>query len=95
MNQRAALLFSSTSVVAAIVVGSMLVGNWGGGILDNRIEWVFWAGAILGAVGIGLLGVASVCRGDSLVERLMRIGMALFLVAPVLCVVAYFTDYWI
>jgi hypothetical protein len=92
-GRRAAALFAATSVVAAITVGAMMVGGWGAGRLDNDIEWVFWAGAILGAVGIGLLGVASVRASGG--WGLVRAGMALFLVGPVLCVVAVFTDYWI
>ena len=93
VNRTASSLFAATSVVAAITVGAMLVGDWGAGILDNRVEWVFWAGAILGGVGIGLLGVASVRASGG--WALTRAGLALFLVAPVLCVVAVFTDYWI
>ena len=94
-------LFASTSLVAAITVGAMLVGDWGAGILDNRVEWVFWVGAILGAVGIGLLGLAALPPGRDVsraVRRstgLVRAGLVLFLIAPVLCVVAVFTDYWI
>ncbi|MDO7883091.1 hypothetical protein [Antiquaquibacter soli] len=91
---RATLLFAATSIVAAIVVGAMLVSGWGGGILDNRVEWVYWAGAIFGAVGIGLLGAATVAP-ERASGRLTVAGVALFLVAPVLCVVAVFTDYWI
>ena len=100
-NRTAASLFASTSLVAAITVGAMLVGDWGAGILDNRVEWVFWAGAILGAVGIGLLGLAALPPGRDIrraVSRsaaLVRAGLGLFLIAPVLCVVAVFTDYWI
>ncbi|CAN5253360.1 hypothetical protein BH09ACT5_BH09ACT5_10270 [soil metagenome] len=101
VNRTATALFASTSLVAAITVGALLVGDWGAGILDNRVEWVFWAGAILGAVGIALLGLATLPPGRDLsrtVRRssaLVRAGLALFLVAPVLCVVAVFTDYWI
>ena len=95
MNPRATTLFAATSIVAAIVISGMLVGDWGGGILDNRVEWVYWTGAILGGVGIGLLGIAAVLAREAVVERLTRVGMGLFLIAPVLCVVAVFTDYWI
>ena len=89
---KATALFGATSIVAAITVGAMLVANWGAGVLDNRVEWVFWAGAILGGVGIGLLGIATLLTRA---EGLVRAGMILFLIAPVLCVVAVFTDYWI
>ena len=91
-ERNAALLFSSTSVVAAITVGAMLISGWRAGTLDNSVEWVFWAGAILAAVGIGALGVASVSGGGM---GLLRAGMTLFLLGPVLCVIAVFADYWI
>ena len=100
-HRSATSLFAATSLVAAITVGAMLVGDWGAGVLDNRVEWVFWAGAILGAVGIGLLGIAALPPGRDLSTALsrttvlVRAGLLLFLVAPALCVVAVFTDYWI
>jgi hypothetical protein len=97
IERQAATLFVGTSLVAAIAVGAMMVADWSGGRLDNRIETLFWAGAILGAVGIGLLGLAAVPRvvpGRGTLT-LIRIGVALFLVAPVMCTVAVFGDYWI
>lgn len=101
VDRKATTLFAATSLVAAITVGAMLVGDWGAGVLDNRIEWVFWAGAILGAVGIALLGFAALPAGSDPARAarraagLVRAGLLLFMLAPVLCVVAVFTDYWI
>jgi hypothetical protein len=101
VERTASTLFAGTGIVAAITVGAMLVGNWAAGILDNRVEWVFWAGAILGAIGIALFGVAAVSAGRDAsraarrASALVRAGMVLFIAAPVLCVVAVFTDYWI
>jgi hypothetical protein len=97
LERQAATLFVGTSLVAAIAVGAMIVADWSGGRLDNRIEPLFWAGAVLGAVGIALLGIAAIPetvprRG---ILNLIRVGVALFLVAPVLCTVAVFGDYWI
>jgi hypothetical protein len=94
-GRRATALFSSTSIVAALVVAAILVSNWGAGSLDNRVEWVFWAGAILSGVGIGLLGLASVSAMPRRIVGLTRTGLGLFMIAPVLCVIAVFTDYWI
>jgi len=84
-------LFASTSIVVALVVGSMLVSGWRAGSLDNRVEWIFWAGATLGAVGVGLFGIASAWSASQFVKP----GVVLFLVAPVLCVFAVMADYWI
>ncbi|CAN5282586.1 hypothetical protein BH11ACT3_BH11ACT3_18510 [soil metagenome] len=90
---RSTLLFGATGLIAAITVAALQVSGWHAGSLDNRVEWIFWAGAILGAAGIGLLGVAAIPGRPG--ERLIPAGMVLFLVAPVLCVVAVFADYWI
>ena len=97
LERQAAVLFVGTALVAAIAVGAMIIADWSGGRLDNRIETLFWAGAILGAVGIGLLGLAAVPGrpGRRGVRGLIRVGVALFLVAPILCTVAVFGDYWI
>lgn len=95
MSNRAALLFSSTSIVAAIIVSAMLESGWSGGRLDNHIEWLFWAGAILGAIGIAAFGIAAITTNERRSVRVERAAMFLFLVAPVLCVIAIFTDYWI
>lgn len=88
---KAAVLFAATSIVAAIAVGAMLISGWHAGSLDNRVEWIFWAGAILGAAAVGCLGLAAVRDA----ARLATVGMSLFLIAPVLCVIAVFADYWI
>ena len=94
-ERKATALFVGTSLVAAITVGAMLVAGWSGGRLENRIEVLFWAGAILGAVGIGLLGIATLPSSRlGLIRGLTRAGTLLFMVAPVLCVVAMFADYW-
>ena len=88
-------LFAATSLVAAITVGAMLVSGWHAGSLDNSVEWIFWAGAILGAVGIAAFGAGVLARTVDGIRRDIRIGMILFLLAPVLCVFAVMADYWI
>jgi hypothetical protein len=86
------VLFAATGLMVAVTVAGIRIAGYRPGVLDNRVEWLFWAGAILGAAGVGLLGIASI-PGRSV--RLIAAGMGLFLVAPILCVVAVFADYWI
>ncbi|MDQ2699363.1 MAG: hypothetical protein M3Y46_11260 [Actinomycetota bacterium] len=94
-ERKAQTLFAATALVAAIVVGAMLVSGWSGGVLRNDIEVLFWAGAILGAIGIGLLGLATLpTYRVGIITGLTRVGVVLFLVAPVLCVTAVFADFW-
>ena len=96
IDARATALFAATAIVTAIAVAGMQISGWRGGSLDNRIEPLFWAGAILGAVGIGILGIAAMPGGrEATTVRLVRGGLGLILIAPVLCVVAVFTDVWI
>jgi len=99
-ERTATSLFGSTSIVLAIIVGAMLVSGWRAGSLDNRIEWLFWAGAILAAAGTACLGLASMPSTGAASEARgrtgpVRAGLMLFMTGPVLCVVAVFTDYWI
>ncbi|HEV7741794.1 MAG TPA: hypothetical protein VGO65_05195 [Pseudolysinimonas sp.] len=92
-GRRATALFAATGLMVAITVAGIRIAGWKPGVLDNSVEWVFWAGAILGAAGVGLLGVASIPGRAS--TRLIGAGMVLFLLAPVLCTFAVFADYWI
>lgn len=95
-ERKATALFIGTSLIAAITVAAMLVSGWGGGRLRNDIEVLFWAGAILGGVGIGLLGFATLgVDRVGMIRGLTRAGTVLFIVAPVMCVTAVFVDYWI
>lgn len=95
-ERKAVSLFIGTAVVAAVVVAGLTIGDWSGGMLDNRVEPLYWAGAILGGLGVGSLGLGTLPRRSArLITALTRIGVVLFLVAPPMCVVAIFWDYWI
>ncbi len=100
-ERQATTLFIGTSLVVAVTVGAMRVSGWSGGVLDNRIEPVFWAGAVLAGAGVILFAVASMpSEGDEAaaivrIGRLLRTGLILFVSGPVLCVTGVFIDYWI
>jgi hypothetical protein len=95
-ERKAVPLFVGAGVVVAVVVAGITVAEWGGGILDNRVEPLFWAGAILGGIALALLGLATLPRRSAtLITALSRTGVLLFLVAPTLCILAIFWDYWI
>ena len=91
IDLRPTVLFVGTSLVVAIVVASMLVSGWRAGSLTNDVEWIFWAGAIFGAVGVACFGASVVVNG----KRLIPVGLLLFCAAPVLCVTAVIADYWL
>jgi drug/metabolite transporter (DMT)-like permease len=90
---RATLLFAATGLMIAITVAGIRIAGWRAGVLDDRVEWLFWAGSILGAAGVALFGLAAVRSRTS--DRVVQAGMALFLLGPALCVIAVFADYWI
>jgi hypothetical protein len=95
-ERKAVALFAAAVVAAAVVVAGITIAGWGGGTLNNRIEPLFWAGAILGGVALALLGLATLPRRSSaIITALSRAGILLFLIAPTLCIVAMFIDYWI
>jgi hypothetical protein len=93
METRATVLFAATGIMVAVTLAGIRIAGYRPGVLDDSVEWVFWAGAILGAAGVGMLGVSAIPGRAS--TRLIAAGMLLFLVAPVLCVFAVFADYWI
>ncbi len=93
-ERQAGLLFVGTALVLAVAAGAMQIAGWSGGRLDNRIEPLFWAGAVLAAAGTGCFGIAAVPWRVGVVGML-RAGMLLFLLGPVLAVTAVFGDYWI
>ncbi len=98
---RATALFIGTALIAAVTIGSMRISGWSGGVLDNRVEPVFWAGSIFAALGVILFAIAAMpVRADDAtavvrMRRLLRAGLALFIAGPVLCVTGVFVDYWI
>jgi hypothetical protein len=95
-ERKAVALFTGAAVAAAVVVAGITIADWGGGILDNRVEPLFWAGAILGGLALALLGLATLPRRSAgIITALTRAGVLVFLVAPTLCIVAIFLDYWI
>ena len=93
METRATVLFAATGLMVAITVAGIRISGWKPGVLDNSVEWIFWAGAILGAAGVGVLGVSAIPGRAS--ARGIGTGIVLFLIGPVLCTFAVFADYWI
>lgn len=87
----AARAFITCAVIMSVIFGATLLLG-----LDPRSELVFWVGAIIGFVGIALLGIAAVrmpthdWRAVRRMRWLTRLGIVLFIAAPVLCGSALF-----
>jgi MFS family permease len=100
VEHRAALLFVGASLVMAVVCGAIIVSGWFAGGLQDRWERIFWAGAILSFVTLGVLAAAAFpagadeARAIRRVTRLTRLGLVLFMLAPTLCLVALILDFY-
>ena len=64
LERQAVALFTVAALVEAIVCGSVIVSGWFAGVMEDHAERVFWAGAILGAVGIRMLGAAAAAESQ-------------------------------
>jgi len=96
----AAVIFVGATLAMAVICGAVIVSGWFAGVIEDRAERVFWAGAVLAAVAVTILGVAAIPAGSDdarAVRRarlLLRVGLVAFLVAPALCVGALVANFY-
>jgi hypothetical protein len=85
----------------AIVCGAIIESGWFAGVIEDRFERVFWAGAILAGAMVAVLAAAAFPGGrdDVRVVRritlLLRVGLIMFVVAPALCIGALAADFFL
>ena len=100
LERTAVTLFGIAALVEAIVCGAVIVSGWFAGAIADPPERVFWFGAALAGLAIVVLGAAAVPGGqdDARALRrtrlLLRIGLAMFLIAPALCVGALVVNFF-
>lgn len=100
LERNAAVLFVGAAMVMAVICGSIIISGWFAGVIEDRAERVFWAGAILALLGVLTLGGAAFPGGDNdagvirRVRALSRIGLVMFLIAPCLCLGALVADFY-
>ncbi|MDO7880826.1 hypothetical protein [Antiquaquibacter soli] len=100
VERTAAHAFVGCALVMSILCGAIIVAGWFAGVIDDRAERFFWAGAILGFVAIVILGLAALPGGDDDVRTtrrvrwMLRAGILLFLFSPALCIAALIADYY-
>lgn len=100
LERTAAQAFVGCALVMSIICGAVIVAGWFAGVIDDRAERFFWAGAILGFVAIVILGLAALPGGDDhlrttrRVRWMLRAGIVLFLFSPALCIAALIADYY-
>jgi hypothetical protein len=88
--------FSVASLVMAIACGAIIVSGWFAGVIQDVYERFFWAGALLAALSIAVMGASVVIgRGSRATSLISRIGLAMFLVAPLFCVGSLVADFYL
>ncbi len=100
-ERQATTLFVGSAVAMAIVCGAVIVSGWFAGVIEDRFERVFWAGAMLAGLTVAVFAAAAFPGGsDDLrvvrrVTALIRLGLILFVVAPALCIGALVADFFL
>ena len=100
LERTAATLFVGASLTVAIIYGAIIVAKWFAGVLDDPPERVFWLGAVLSFVMVGVFAAANFPGGDDdlravrRIRRLLRVGLVLFVLAPTLCIGALIVDFY-
>lgn len=61
-DAKASLLFSAFGVVISAVSAVLIADDWSPFQLNNRVEWLWWAGASLSGIALFLLGWAVLPR---------------------------------
>jgi len=100
LEQTAIALFLGSALVMAMLCAAIIVSGWFAGVIDDGPERVFWAGAILELLMVFVFGAAAFPGGDDdaraihRVRALVRIGLVMFVVAPVLCLGALVVNFY-
>ena len=100
LERTAVTLFVGSALVMAILCGAVIVSGWFAGVIDDEPERVFWAGAILELLMVFVFGAAAFPGGDDdaraihRVRLLIRVGLVMFVIAPMLCVGALIVNFY-
>jgi MFS family permease len=100
VERQAGVAFAVAALVLAIVCGAIIVSGWFAGVIEDRYERVFWAGAILALLSVLVLGLSVWPGGDDdrratrRTRALLRVGLVMFLVSPLLCLGALIADFY-
>jgi len=57
-DTKAQLLLAAVGVAAGALLGGLISAKWDPTTLDNRVEWLWWAGVAAAACGVAALGAA-------------------------------------
>jgi MFS family permease len=100
LERHAAVLFVGASLTTAIVCGAVIVSGWFAGALVDSWERLFWAGFVLSVVMVAVFAAAAAPGGRDArraclrIAWLLRIGLALFVLSPLMCLIALVGDFY-
>lgn len=100
LERHAVGLFAVGALTMAIVCGAVIVSGWFAGVLIDRWERLFWAGALLGGVMVAVLAAAALPGGADArracrrITWLSRVGLVLFVLAPAACILSLVGDFY-
>jgi len=100
LERSAVLLFVGSALVMATLCAAIIISGWFAGVIDDEPERVFWAGAILELLMVFVFGAAAFPGGDDnaraiqRTRRLIRVGLVMFVIAPVLCLGALVVNFY-
>ena len=100
LERTALVLLVGYAGVMAVVCSGVIISGWFAGVMDDRAERFFWAGAVLGFGNVAVLAAAVLPGGDDdartarRIRLLVRLGLVLFVVAPALCIGSLVADFY-
>ncbi|WP_291049605.1 hypothetical protein [Herbiconiux sp.] len=100
LERHAATLFVGAVLTMAVVCGAAIVSGWFAGVLVDSWERLFWAGFVTSLVMVAVFAVAAAPGGRDArracirITWLLRIGLTLFVLAPLLCTLALVGDFY-
>lgn len=100
LERNAILLLGIGALTMAVICGAVIVSGWFAGVIDDRSERWFWAGAVLEFVMVGVFAAAAFPGGRddrAAIARmtwLIRVGLVLLIAAPAICIGALVVDFY-
>jgi hypothetical protein len=89
------------AVSLALVCSAVIVSGWFAGVMQDRFERFFWAGAICGFLMVVAFAVAAFpggrddARAIRRITRFTRVGIVLLIAAPALCIGSLVADFYL
>jgi len=100
LERTALVLLVGYAGVMAVVCSGVIISGWFAGVMADRAERFFWAGAVLAFVNVAVLAGAVLPGGGDdartvrRIRLLVRLGLVLFVVAPALCIGSLVADFY-